>query len=248
MKVKKPRTFSVMTFNIHKGKHPLWRRETLDALRDFIASHAIDLLFLQEIVGADPKREGLDQVAFLADHLESEFCYGRNLVIRDYHHGNAILSRFPIRSWENVDLSTNTFEKRGLLKATIELDGGQLVKAFCCHLNLLRNSRRNQIQRITDALDEASIDFAGPMFAGGDFNDWLRDASEPFFERGWKEAGHESERNHFLTFPAWWPQMALDRLYYRKSNLVRAEAIPFGRFGTISDHLPIVATFEFPPS
>lgn len=243
--MKSRRLFTVMTFNIHKGKHPIWRKETLTPLRNFIASHNVDLIFIQEIVGSDPKNNLFDQVAYLGEGLKSDFCYGKNAIVRDYHHGNAILSRFPILSWKNIDLTTNSFEKRGMLQAEIDLGNNLRTKAFCCHLNLMRKSRRAQIEKISRELDKSAKNFSGPLFAGGDFNDWMKDASRPLFEKGWKEAGFDGKgKEHFLTFPAWWPRMALDRLYYRSAELKKAEVIPFGEFGTLSDHLPILAEFD----
>ena len=233
-----------MTFNIHKGKHPVLRRETLKPMRDFIASHSVDLVLLQEVIGSNPKKEFTDQVRYLGEGLQSEFCYGKNAIVNDYHHGNAILSRYPIVESKNYDLTTNSFEKRGMLQATITIKDRFEIQAFCCHLNLLRNSRKNQIHKISELLAESSESFKGPMFAGGDFNDWLKDAHEPFFTRGWKEAGHEGEKKHLLTFPSFWPRMALDRLYFRAAKLRHADVPNFGKYGILSDHLPILAEFE----
>lgn len=235
-----------MTFNIHKGRHALLSRRTLSQVRDFLAAQSVDVVFLQEVIGADPGEDHYDQVKYLADGLSSQFCYGKNLVTEAYHHGNAILSRYPIVDWKNEDLSTNRYERRGVLEATIQLPNHQKAKAFCCHLNLLRGSRRSQIERISKIIDEQVAHFSGPFFVAGDFNDWLKDASWIFREPIWREAGVESGKKHFLTFPSWLPSIALDRIYYRSAELVHAEITDFGRFGYLSDHLPVLAQFRLP--
>ncbi|RYZ71488.1 MAG: hypothetical protein EOP09_04585 [Proteobacteria bacterium] len=237
---------SVMTFNIHKGKHAILTSRTLSRIRDFLASHSVDIVFLQEVIGSDPGEADYDQVKYLADGLSSQFCYGKNLIVDSYHHGNAILSRYPIVDWKNEDLSTNKYEKRGVLEATIQLPNQVLAKAFCCHLNLLRGSRRTQINRIAKIIDDQVAGFNGPFFVGGDFNDWQQDASRIFEEPTWREVGRESDDSHFLTFPSWFPSIALDRIYYRSAELINAETTTFGKLGFLSDHLPVLAKFKIP--
>ncbi len=237
---------TVMSFNIHKGKHAFFNRDTLAHIRDFLAAHSVDVVMIQEVIGADPKKRDFDQVAYLAEGISSTFCYGPNLLVGDYHHGNAILSRYPIERWKNEDLTLNRFEKRGILGATIALPQDKRAEVFSCHLNLLRGSRMTQFRKMIDLIEMRTTGFNGPLFLGGDFNDWLRDANTFLLEHGWQEIGRSAEvdREHFLTYPAWWPQMALDRIYYRNANLVEASTASFGDLGLLSDHLPILAKFH----
>ncbi|WP_425277949.1 endonuclease/exonuclease/phosphatase family protein, partial [Enterobacter hormaechei] len=72
---------------------------------------------------------------FLADTMWSDYAYGRNAVYPEGHHGNAVLSRFPIEHYENRDVSVGESEKRGLLYCRItppELDVP--VHVGCVHL------------------------------------------------------------------------------------------------------------------
>lgn len=236
--------FSVLTFNIHKGKHAFLARETLNQIQAFLCQYSADLVLLQEVVGSDPKRSAADQVAHLAEKLGSSYCYGKNLVSGAYHHGNAILSRYPILEWKNEDLSTNRYERRGVLDAIIELPTGARLRAYCSHLNLLRESRQSQLGKIGSILDRTQADFTEVSILGGDLNDWNRDADRVFTDRGWKEVGVEASRKHHLTFPAWWPKMPLDRIYFRGAKLQSSEVIPLRKMGWISDHLPVLAKFS----
>ena len=49
---------------------------------------------------------------YLADKMWPEFSYGRNAVYDHGHHGNAILSRYPIVASENQDVSDHRYERR----------------------------------------------------------------------------------------------------------------------------------------
>ncbi len=235
---------SVLTFNIHKGKHAFLARETLHQIQTFLGQFPADLVLLQEVVGAKPKRNAADQVAHLAEKMGMNACYGKNLVSGAYHHGNAILSRHPILEWRNEDLSTNRYERRGVLDALIELPNGVPLRAYCSHLNLLRESRQSQLSQIGSILDQTSADFSGASILGGDLNDWNRDADRIFIDRGWKEAGVTATQKHHLTFPAWWPKMPLDRIYFRGAQLLSSETLSFQKIGWISDHLPVLARFS----
>ena len=50
---------------------------------------------------------------FLADTMWSDYAYGRNAVYPEGHHGNAVLSRFPIEHYENRDVSVGESENAG---------------------------------------------------------------------------------------------------------------------------------------
>jgi hypothetical protein len=61
------------------------------------------------------------QHEFIADSVWHEVAYGKNAVSHHGHHGNAVLSRYPIIAHENLDISAHAFESRGLLHCTIRL-------------------------------------------------------------------------------------------------------------------------------
>lgn len=59
------------------------------------------------------------QLEALADKQWPHFAYGRNAVYDNGHHGNAILSRYPIRETSNFDVSQHSTESRGVLSCTL---------------------------------------------------------------------------------------------------------------------------------
>src|SRR5215471_13537926 len=112
--------FTVATYNIHKGFSHLTRRVVIHELKEKLHGLAADILFLQEVQGAHGRRErrhrdwpGKPQHEFIADTIWREVAYGRTAVYRQGHHGNAVLSRFPIVAQTNVDISAHPFESRG---------------------------------------------------------------------------------------------------------------------------------------
>ncbi|SUB17760.1 Uncharacterised protein [Pantoea agglomerans] len=101
-------SIKVLTINTHKGFAPFNRRFILPELRDAVRATEADVVFLQEVMGTHAihslnHEEWPDSphYEFLADTIWNDFAYGRNAVYPEGHHGNAVLSRFPIADYEN---------------------------------------------------------------------------------------------------------------------------------------------------
>jgi endonuclease/exonuclease/phosphatase family metal-dependent hydrolase len=110
----------VLSVNAHKGFGFLNRRLILHELREAVRSVAADLVFLQEVIGENALHAGrhsnwptTSQYEYLADTIWTEHAYGRNAVYPHGDHGNAMLSRFPIRHHRNHDVSIDGHEARG---------------------------------------------------------------------------------------------------------------------------------------
>src|SRR3954466_1916887 len=95
--------FSIATYNIHKGFSHLKRRMVIHELRDKLRELDADIMFLQEVQGVHERHAGRFQEGpgnpqheFIADTVWHEVAYGKTVVHRHGHHGNAVLSRFPI--------------------------------------------------------------------------------------------------------------------------------------------------------
>jgi len=102
----------VLTVNTHKGFTVFNRRFILPELREAVRSTGADLVFLQEVLGEHEKHASryedwpeTSQYEFLADSMWSDFAYGRNAVYTNGHHGNALLSKYPIKASRNLDIS-----------------------------------------------------------------------------------------------------------------------------------------------
>ena len=98
-----PVAFKVLTVNVHKGFTSFNRRFMLHELREAVRQVSADLVFLQEVLGTHQRHAGRvtnfpqePHYEFLADSIWTQYAYGRNAVYTDGHHGNALLSKFPI--------------------------------------------------------------------------------------------------------------------------------------------------------
>ncbi len=172
-------TLHVATYNIHKGFSNFNRRMVVHELRDRLRQLGADLVFLQEVLG-DHQRHAEripdwpeePQYEFLADSVWQDYAYGRNSVYDQGHHGNAVLSRYPIVRWDNEDVSAHALESRGLLHCEIKPPGYQrTLHCICVHLALHENGRRAQIGALIERL-QREVPRDDPVIVAGDFNDW----------------------------------------------------------------------------
>ncbi|MBS1185098.1 MAG: endonuclease / exonuclease / phosphatase family protein, partial [Proteobacteria bacterium] len=178
----------VASYNIHKGLSQFNRRLTVHELRDRLGTLGTDIVFLQEVQGGHGVRASRfqhwpnrPQTEFLAGHVYTDFAYGKNCIYDTGHHGNAILSRYKILSWENEDISAHAFESRGMLHCEIEVPGmAAPVHCINVHLGLTERGRKRQLAMIA-ARVRAMVPDDAPLILAGDFNDWLVRAGR-FFE------------------------------------------------------------------
>lgn len=161
----------VVSYNIHKGRSSLGRRESLNDLRLGLYGLRPDLVFLQEVQGRNQQRSVLDaQHESLAAALHLDVAYGCNAIRDRTDHGNALLSRFDILQHENQDISDHRLEQRGLLHAVVRIDD-QKVHCFVVHLGLFAGSRSRQISALSERIARL-VPANEPILIAGDFNDW----------------------------------------------------------------------------
>jgi endonuclease/exonuclease/phosphatase family metal-dependent hydrolase len=239
----------VLSYNIHKGFTTGNRRFILEKIRDSIRVIHPDLVLLQEVLGEHTGHQekvrgwpSLPQFDYLAHELWPHVAYGKNAVYGAGHHGNAILSKYPFKLVENIDISTNKLEKRGLLHAIIDVPGRHRpVHAICVHLGLFEAERQNQIRQLCERI-ESHVPHGDPLVIGGDFNDWLLKATRPLQKQlEVREAFSEMHGTHAKTFPSWMPSLRLDRIYYRGMQLKSASSLTGRPWSQLSDHVALYA-------
>lgn len=236
---------NVLTINVHKGFTPFNRRFILPELRDAVRATDADLVFLQEVHGSQrehaerhPSWPDAPQYEFLADSMWPEFAYGRNAVYPHGDHGNALLSKFPIVAHENLDVSVEGNEQRGLLHCRLKVPGHDEVHAVCVHLGLREAHRQRQVKLLLDLLDR--LPPKAPVIIAGDFNDWRLKADAVLSER-LVEAFGERFGTPARSFPARLPLLRLDRIYLRNAMPSRAQVLSKYPWTHLSDHAPLAA-------
>lgn len=241
-------TITILTVNLHKGFGPLNRRFVLPELRDAVRSVSADVVFLQEVMGEHevhaahiPNWPDAPHYEFLADTLWTDFAYGRNAVYPQGHHGNALLSKFPIRTYVNHDVSVGARERRGLLHCVLEIpDSEHPLHAICVHLGLLESQRQEQVKALCELID--SLPKEAPVVVSGDFNDWRQLAHHRLSRcAGLEEVFVQAHGKAARTFPARWPVLRLDRIYVRGVRTQKPVVLPRKPWSHLSDHAPLVA-------
>jgi len=241
----------ILSFNIHKGISWHGLSPTLEVIRTIIRMSEADLVFLQEVHGENARNKKEwekfnSQYEFLADEIWSHHCYAKNAVYDHGHHGNVILSKFPILNWQKLDISTNRFEKRGLLSAQIDLcrSDKSILHAHCVHLNLLPQGRKIQYQQIIKSLQASSSEW-GPLIVAGDFNDWNNQAENLFSKPlQLQNCFANCENKKRRTFPSPLPLLSLDRIYAKNVQVLKATILNSSLAKSASDHLPLMVELE----
>jgi len=243
-----PEKLRVATLNIHKGLSQFNRRTVIHELREGLRAIDADVVFLQEVAGLN-HRHALrfaswpcePQHEFLAGG-DWTHAYGRNHVHEYGHHGNAVLSRFPILSQENEDVSDHRFERRGLLHCVVAVPGWRRnLHCVCVHLSLHERGRRRQLDAICERLAEIASRRL-PVIVAGDFNDWRQRATNVLEkELGMQEVLVAATGRHARTFPSALPVLRLDRIYVSGFEVQAAKAHRGRPWSLLSDHLAVSA-------
>ena len=243
----------VLSYNIHKGFNLGNVRYVLSMIKQAIRSVDVDIIFLQEVIGSHVShlkrtREWptLSQFEYLADEFWPHHAYGRNAVYRKGDHGNAILSRYPIRAFKNYDISATQLAQRGILHAQIELPGsGRILNCMNVHLDLMHTARLRQVKQMCGLIGEW-IEPHDPFVLAGDFNDWSQRLSSTIEQNvGAKEIFKHTRGSYAATYPARYPLLKLDRIYVRGLDTLAAQVMRGSPWATLSDHAPLFAELQF---
>jgi endonuclease/exonuclease/phosphatase family metal-dependent hydrolase len=194
-----------------------------------------DLIALQEVEAHD---DGGDMLEWLAKETGFHAIAGTTLKRHDGQFGNGILTRWPARAYNLVDLSWRRREPRGAIAVDVMCGGETHLRVVATHLGLRPAERREQVQRLLRLFTWGPDERAVLM---GDLNEWFL----------WGRPLRRLHR-HFKptparnTFPARMPFLALDRVWTHPGEILkdlRTHDTELARMA--SDHLPLVATVEF---
>ena len=225
----------VITLNIHKGLSQFNRRMVIHELREGLNErHALRFASWPSA----PQHEYLKQEGW-------EYAYGLNRTHHFGHYGNAVLSRFPIVSMENADISSHRFERRGLLHCVLSVPGWRRdLHCLCVHLSLHERGRRRQLDAIVERLGQVAARGL-PIIVAGDFNDWRQRATRVLAERlGLQEVTSVYGDRPARTFPSLLPVLRLDRIYVRGFSVIEASVHLGAPWSLLSDHLALGAKLK----
>ncbi len=240
-------TLKIATYNIHKGFSQFNRRVVLHELREKLRELDADIVFLQEVQGEHAHHAlrhddypAAPQHEFLAEVFWAHHAYGMNAVYEAGHHGNAILSRFPIVHARNKDVSAHRYEQRGLLHCEIEFQGDS-VHCFCAHFGLFAKGRRAQMHSLIEHVQQ-EVAPEKPLIIAGDFNDWRNQLSGGLASGlNVHDVFHLDNGKPARSFPAAFPLFTLDRIYVRGFEVLDCQ-VHGSRH--MSDHAALMAHLE----
>jgi endonuclease/exonuclease/phosphatase family metal-dependent hydrolase len=244
-----PHKIRILTLNMHKGFTFFNRRFILPELRDAVRTLSTDIVFLQEVHGSHNQHAqrfanwpGVSQYEFLADSMWKEYSYGRNAVYPHGDHGNALLSKYPIVRYQNLDVSVGKIEQRGLLHSVLKMPNNTELHAICVHLGLRESHRKQQLAllcNLVKSLPENEV-----VIVAGDFNDWRVRANKVLEGVGFHEAFQSAFGKSAKSFPARWPLLSLDRVYVRNATSHNPEALHNLPWSHLSDHSPLAVEVQ----
>lgn len=262
----------IATWNIHKGISTVGTRPRVHGIKQAITAMTPDILFLQEVQGRHDllalrhagKWPAQAQHEFLAGDTHHS-AYGMNAVYDHGHHGNALLSRFPIESSFNHDVSDHAFESRGILHCVLPI-AEVSIHCYVVHLGLFAGSRLRQTEALIQAVT-STAPADSPVLIAGDFNDWTNSLSKTLSDRLHvrevfdqrlssrsfgsylrRLSGRGPKKAPARTFPAAMPVLQLDRIYVRGFDIHSAQVFYGASWARLSDHAPLVAELSLQKS
>lgn len=254
-------TLIVASYNIHKGHSAgffgLRRRLVIHEMQHALKALGADLVLLQEVQGRNdraalrqahwpsaPQHEILSSGDYQAVYRPAaHYLHG--------HHGNALLSKFPVLTVQTQDVSDHALEKRAVLQVVVRM-GTEALYLFVVHFGLLHRSRLRQLDHLAQWIEQA-VPPQAPLIVAGDFNDWHRGLPMHRFSRlGLREVTGRSvlgRRQSLRTFPSFLPMLPMDRIFERGFEVVSLRPGGAGsRWASLSDHLPLVAQLRRRPA
>jgi endonuclease/exonuclease/phosphatase family metal-dependent hydrolase len=237
-------TVRIATYNIHKCRGMDRRTDPL-RIAAVLRELEPDIAALQEVLDL-PGDTQHDQAHVIASQFENyEGHFGINRQHFGAAYGNMTLSRFPVRFWQNYDLTWERRERRGCLRTDVELANGSLLHIFNVHLGTGFLERRQQGRKLLsdEVLGDAAL--TGICVVVGDFNEWTRGLATRLMSGRFESVDIRAYARFGRTYPGVLPLFHLDHFYFDRRLVLKSCKVHRTRAALLgSDHLPLMAEFE----
>ncbi len=235
------KTLRIVTYNVHKCRG-LDRRVRPDRIAAVLRETGGDVIALQEVLSIEGHGLEQHQARYLADALGMDYRIGENRRLRGGAYGNVMLSRLPLGTVKNFDITWRGRERRGCLRADVQMEDGRPLHVFNIHLGTAYIERRFQGRRLVsdEILNNAELE--GPRVIVGDFNEWTHGLASRLLCSHFKSADTRYHLSRARTYPGILPLVHLDHVDYDDALELKRLTLHRSRTALVaSDHLPLVA-------
>jgi endonuclease/exonuclease/phosphatase family metal-dependent hydrolase len=232
----------VLTYNIHHGAGVDGKLD-LERIAAVIRSASPDVVALQEVDQGTMRTNGVKQAEELSRLTDMQAVFGKNIDYEGGDYGNAVLTKLPMQSHENVALPTfdDDGEQRGLLIVELGTPSGEPIVFVSTHLDHRPpdDERMMSAHIINNRLsrEERPIILAGDLNATGDSRVLAR------LSEKWQNASDEET----ATVPVGKPRRQIDYVLFRPANRWRVVEVSVLDERVASDHRPLLAVLELLP-
>jgi alkaline phosphatase D len=208
-----PQRVRILTYNIHHAEG-VDGKSDVQRIANVIRQTGADVVALQEVDKNVGRSGTIDQPQTLAKLLDMHYAFEGNLELEGSQYGNALLSRFPIKSSVNHLLpNTGGGEQRGVLQVEMELPQSHRLTVLSTHFD----HRQDHAQRLASAqminqMADSILDH--PVCLAGDLNAVPTSSVLDQLSSHWNRPSQE----HF-TVPVDQPTQQIDYVLPIRSSL-----------------------------
>ena len=242
----------IVTYNIHAciGTD---RRHAPERVADLLAGLRPDIVALQEVDVGRRRTGGVDHANLIAKALGMEAAFHPSLAIGEGSHGDAILTRLPMRLVKAGNLpglaSRPQLKPRGAVWVEVQL-GVQPLQVVGTHLGLIGKERVVQANALLGMAWLGAVLDREPLILAGDFNAPPPTAAYRYLRSRLQDAQASlPKRRRRATFPSRMPILSLDHVFFQgRIKVERAGPVHGEAARLASDHLPLAVDFEILPA
>ena len=237
----------LVTYNIHRGVGTDGKLR-IARIAEVVRHYDPHIVCIQEVIWPRVGHDGRTQPAALAEAIGLPHAVvGLNCHRRLGTYGNMTLSKFPIETHENIDLTMSFRIARAALYTLIRTPRAPL-HVFNLHLGLAASERLGQMRELVADTPRVAPGDEAVVYAG-DMNDWRHRIFPRVLEAsGFRCAVGDADDPGHATFPSRFPLGALDKVFVRgavKEGRAHPSRLALARVA--SDHLPVIVDLEVEP-
>jgi endonuclease/exonuclease/phosphatase family metal-dependent hydrolase len=197
-----------------------------------------DFVALQEVDKNTMRASGVDQPAELARRTGLHGIFGKQIDYSGGDYGQAILSKYPIKSSKIHWLpGMPDRERRIAFEVSVERHGREM-KFVTTHLHHQNNTFREQQAA---ELNRIYADSTVPVILAGDLNAMPESQPIAIFKKAWSFGNTDTT---LLTYPADKPVRQIDYILFRPMNQFQVTRQQVLNEPVASDHRPVLVELE----